>query len=406
MLRFAASPTGDMLISDLRIALFNYILSRQQEEDLIVRIVDIHKEKNIQDKDKEILDLLSFFGIEYSQVIYQSEKVRFHTAMALQLMHDKKAFSCFCSDEWLGKKREEAKLSKQKYRYDDACATLPDELVIDNINPFTIRIKKPANSLASDDIDSFIIMNKDKIPTYDFACAVDDMLSDISMVIYEQNSIYDTRKEEYIRTSLHYDKKIQHIYVPTLLDSPSVKSLLEEGFLPEAISNYLISIGNESPCDIFTLKEAIAWFDLNSLSTTTFLFNIDALKEINKQHLLRLDAKELSRYVGFADEEIGLLARVYLKEVYTTKELKNKIALIFGQRDILNEFKKQSKLMILAIKSAPYFIEYDDFKKHVMQESGINDENLLCYILTGSQNEPDIAQVYRYIKNYIAEIVK
>ncbi|MDX9756961.1 MAG: glutamate--tRNA ligase family protein, partial [Sulfurimonas sp.] len=132
MLRFAPSPTGDMHIGNLRVAIFNYIVSKQRNEDLIIRIEDTDKERNIEGKDKEILAILGLFGIEYSQVMYQSENMRFHSAMALQLLHDKKAFNCFCSSEWLDKKREEAKDGKAAYRHDDACAELPDELVIDN----------------------------------------------------------------------------------------------------------------------------------------------------------------------------------------------------------------------------------------------------------------------------------
>ncbi len=90
MLRFAPSPTGDMHIDDLRVALFNYIVSKQRKEDFIVRVEDIDKEKNIEGKAEEIIALLALFGIEYSQIIYQSENVRFHSAMALQLIHNKK----------------------------------------------------------------------------------------------------------------------------------------------------------------------------------------------------------------------------------------------------------------------------------------------------------------------------
>ena len=73
MLRFSSSPTGDMHIGNLRVALFNYIVSKQKNEDLIIRIEDIDKERNIEGKDKEILDIVQLFGIEYSQIIYQSE---------------------------------------------------------------------------------------------------------------------------------------------------------------------------------------------------------------------------------------------------------------------------------------------------------------------------------------------
>ena len=181
MLRFSSSPTGDMHIGNLRVALLNSIVSKQNKENLIVRIEDMDKEKNKEGKDQEIIAILDLFGIEYSQVIYQSENFRFHSAMALQLIHDKKAFSCFCSPEWLENKREEAKANKKAYRYDEACTNLPAELVIDNMNPFTIRIKKSADDIivkdyikgevtfTPDEVDSFVILIQDKTPTYNFA---------------------------------------------------------------------------------------------------------------------------------------------------------------------------------------------------------------------------------------------
>ena len=432
MLRFASSPTGDMHIGNLRVALFNYIISQQKNEDLIIRIEDTDKERNIEGKDTEILDTLDLFGITYTQTIYQSESVRFHTAMALQLMHEKKAFSCFCSPEWLEKKREEAKAAKKAYRYDDACANLPAELVIDNLNPFTIRIKKPeAKIIVKDsikgevtckpaDMDSFLIMTQDKTPTYDFVCAVDDMLNNISVVVCGEDNLNNTPKQDYIRTALKYDKKIEYAHLPIILnddgtkmsknaESVSVKDLLEEGFLPEAISNYLVSIGNKTPKEIFTLAEAKEFLDLKNISSSPIHFDIAALRHINQEHLKLLDAKELSRYVGFADEDIGCLAKVYLAEVSTTKELKSKIAPIFTTKEIPEEFTEQAALIVETIKNAPYFEEYDDFKKYIVEKLELKDENFLKslrFVLTGAGDGPDIAEIYKYLKNYLGEIVK
>lgn len=432
MLRFAPSPTGDMHIGNLRVAIFNYIVSKQKNENLIVRIEDTDKERNIEGKDQEILQILGLFGIEYSQVIYQSQNLRFHSAMALQLLHDKKAFSCFCSPEWLDKKREEAKTDKKAYRYDGACENLPDELVIDNMNPFTIRIKQPSEAITVKDhikgevafnpaeVDSFIIMRQDKTPTYNFACAVDDMLSDISLVIRGEDHMSNTPKQDHIRSSLRYDKKIEYAHLPIILnddgkkmskrdDASSVKWLLEEGFLPSAITNYLILMGNKPPKEIFTMAEAIEWFNLDNISKAPARFNLDMLKHINREHLKMLDAKELSRYVGFADAEIGKVARIYLEEVRTTKELKAKIEPIFAPKIIPAEFEEQAKIMAVTIKNAPYFEEYEDFKNHIMKESGLKGKNFfkpLRLLLTGAEHGPDVAEVYKYLKNYIGEIVK
>ena len=432
MLRFAPSPTGDMHIGNLRVAIFNYIVAQQKGEDLIVRIEDTDKERNIEGKDKEILDILALFEIKYSQILYQSQNIRFHTAMALQLIHDKKAFSCFCSPDWLEKKREEAKEDKKAYRYDDACRNLPAELVIDNTNPFTIRISRPDSTITIKDrikgkvsfepdaVDSFIIMRQDKTPTYNFACAVDDMLSDISIIIRGEDHMSNTPKQDHIRNSLNYDKKIEYAHLPIILndsgkkmskrdDASSVKWLLEEGYLPEAIVNYLILIGNKPPKEIFTMQEAIEWFDLSKISKSPARFDINMLKHINKEHLKALDAKELSRYVGFADAEIGELARLFLEEAGTTKELKSKITPIFEPRVVPEEFAEQTKLMADTIKQAPYFEEYEDFKNHVIKESGLKGKNYfkpIRILFTNSEHGPDVAEVYKCLKNYLGEIIK
>ena len=423
MLRFAPSPTGEMHIGNLRVAIFNYIVSKQRKEDLIVRIEDIDREKNIEGIDQEIVGILELFGIEYSQVIHQSQNFKFHSAMALQLLHEKRAFSCFCSPEWLQKKREEAKEANVEYKYDDACRNLPAELVIDNTAPFTVRIARPDKAIViqdhikgemsfdRDSVDSFVILNQDKTPTYDFATAVDDMLSDISLVIRDEKYLENTPKQIHVRNQLGYEKKVEYAHLPSLLgEDVSVKQLLEEGYLPDAIANYLIVLAHKTPSEIFTIKEALEWFDLDSISDSPAHFEIEKLKEINREHLMRMDAKELSRYVGFADAEIGELARLYLNnEVVTTKALKSKIAPIFEERNIPSSFIEEVEKAAKAIKSAPYFDKYDDFKAYLLKESALQEKTLvkaLHILLTNAEDGPDIAEVYKYLKNYIGEIVK
>jgi glutamyl-tRNA synthetase len=279
MLRFAPSPTGDMHIGNLRVALFNYLEASKRGEELIIRIEDTDKERNIEGKDAEIVALLDLFGIKYRDVLYQSKNFKFHSAMAIDLLHRKKAFNCFCTQEELQAKKEAAKEAKKAYRYDGTCENLPAEEVIDNPKPFSVRIKKPTSPIAfkdiikgeisfePDDIDSFIILRVDKTPTYNFACAVDDMLSDISIVIRGEDHLSNTPKQIHIRRSLGYEKEIEYAHLPIILNAEgkkmskrdnasSVKWLLEEGFLPEAIANYLILIGNKTPKEIFTLQEA------------------------------------------------------------------------------------------------------------------------------------------------------
>ena len=433
MLRFAPSPTGDMHIGNLRVAIFNYIVSKQLNEGLIIRIEDTDKERNIEGKDKEILEILNLFSIEYKSVFYQSENLKYHQKMALQLMTQKKAFACFCSDSKLEELKEESIKKGIAFRYDGFCETLSDETVLNTNAPFTVRLKKPDHNIkftdllkgdfeyAPFDVDSFIILRQDKTPTYNYACSVDDMLMDISMVIRGEDHVSNTPKQIHIRESLGYTKEIKYVHLPIILnastgkkmskrdDASSVKWLIDEGFLPSAIANYLVLMGNKTPTEIFTLEEAISWFKIENVSKSGAKFDIDKLRFINRKHIELLDEMRLSKILGFADNDIGKLAKLYLEEASTIKEIKVKLNNIFSQKSTLEGFEQESQTIKEVLKNAPYFENYDDLKDYVIQKTDLKGKNLfkpLRYILTGVENGPNLTDIYPFIKNYIGEITK
>lgn len=432
MLRFAPSPTGDMHIGNLRVALFNALISMQRNEPLIVRIEDTDQERNMEGKDQEILQILDLFGIKYSDVIYQSANLRFHRAMALQLLQDKKAFNCFCTPQELEKKRELARKSGKPFRYDDSCTHLSAEQTIDNENPFTVRLRRPDDAIKFTDIikgetafqpydiDSFIVLRAEKYPTYNFACAIDDMLSDISLVIRGEDHMSNTPKQIAVRNALEYTKQIEYAHLPIILNeegqkmskrdnASSVKWMLEQGYLPQAIANYLILIGNKTPVEIFTMEKAAEWFDLAAVSSAPARFDIDRLRHINRAHLRRLDDKELSRYVGFADDAIGRLAKLYLEEASTTKELKRRIDTVFAKKQIPEAYRQNAQTIRKIIIDAPYFETFDALTSHIIDTSGLKGEplfKLLRMLMTGSEHGPELDDVYDCIKNYLGEIVQ
>ena len=433
MLRFAPSPTGDMHIGNLRVAIFNYIVSKQLNEGLIIRIEDTDKERNIEGKDKEILEILNLFSIEYKSVFYQSENLKYHQKMALQLMTQKKAFACFCSDSKLEELKEESIKKGIAFRYDGFCETLSDETVLNTNAPFTVRLKKPDHNIkftdllkgdfeyAPFDVDSFIILRQDKTPTYNYACSVDDMLMDISMVIRGEDHVSNTPKQIHIRESLGYTKEIKYVHLPIILnastgkkmskrdDASSVKWLIDEGFLPSAIANYLVLMGNKTPTEIFTLEEAISWFKIENVSRSDAKFDIDKLRFINRKHIELLDDMRLSKILGFADNDIGKLAKLYLEEASTIKEIKSKLNNIFSQKSTLEGFEQESQTIKEVLKNSPYFENYDDLKDYVVQKTELKGKNLfkpLRYILTGVENGPNLTDIYPFIKNYIGEITK
>jgi len=395
MYRFAPSPTTDLHISNLQIALLNYICAKQAGEPFIVRIEDGDKAHIIEGKDQDILDTLALFGISYSQLYYQSHNFKYHLQFASTLLDTKKAFICFCPHE------------NELSACDGTCEHLSSEEVLNIPKPFVIRMKKLEHTG-----NSFVIMRTDKYPTYTFACACDDMLQGVTTIIREDEQEPNAPKEEYIRKSIGYDQAMHYTHVPTLLcpkDESDVTWLLNQGFMPEAIVNYLLLLSHPTPVEIFTLEEAISWFDITKISKAPVNFDIEKLRFINREHIKRIPDMELSKRIGYACENIGKLAKLYTEDVSTTFEIKQKVDALFAKKAFDATFGNESKLLQELILNAPYCETFDAFKAYLVEKSGLKDEAFfkpLHFCLTGADHGLDLAMVYPLIKNYLKEIVR
>ncbi len=432
MLRFAPSPTGDMHIGNLRVALLNHILSKQTGQPLTVRIEDTDSSRNITDKDKDIVHILNLFAIDYDKVIFQSDSLKFHTKLALDLLVKDRAFNCFCSSETIADDREKAKADKKPYRYTDFCLNLSPQTKLQCNAPFSVRIKRPTENIKFTDnikgdfefepydVDSFIILREDKTPTYNFACAVDDMIGDISHIVRGEDHLSNTPKQIHIQRQLGYDKIITYTHLPMILDintgkkmskrdeTSTVQSLLDMGFLPVAIANYLVLLGYNPPKEIFTIEEAISWYDIGKISKAPAKFDIDKLKFINKQHIKLFDDMRLSKIIGYADTDIGALAKLYLEECDTTVEIGRKIDKIFKTNKTNDDISESLNTMQNCIRSAPYFDEFSQFKKYLMDKTKLKGKDFFSsmrFALTGAVSGPNISEIYPLIKNYLGEIV-
>ncbi len=432
MLRFAPSPTADMSIEDLRVAIFNYIVAKQKDVHFIVRIEDGDKERNITGKDTEIMDILEKFALPHDSVSHQSENLHIHQTLAIRLLEEKKAFVCTCTPEQLDADKEEAEENNLPYRYSGRCSGIgAQELhkLKEEKTPFVLRIKAPDAPIithdlirgdietAPNEVDSFVILKADGTPTYDFACACDDMISGITLIIRGEEQLSNTPKQKHIQRLLGYEQETEYVHLPAILnnegekmdgdDTGSVKWLFEQGFIPDAIANYLILLGNQTPTEIFTMPEALAWFDLSKLSNSPARFDIDTLRSINKEHLRRMDDKRLSTLFGFADADIGKLAKLYLEEASTINELESKINPIFAPKDFEGKWSAQMHTMEDIIQNAPMIHDFNEFKAHILKESGLEGENFftpLRLILTGAEHGPDLAEIYPLIKPYLLEV--
>jgi len=433
MLRFAPSPTGDMHIGNLRVALFNYIVAKQRNEQFIIRIEDTDKERNIVGKDTEILQILEKFALPHDRVFHQSENLHIHQTLAIRLLEEGKAFVCTCTPEQLDADREESKQKRVAYHYSGRCETMHSAGLIklkEEKIPFVLRLKKPdapiiSNDIikgkietAPDEVDSFVILRADSTPTYNFACACDDMLTGIDFIIRGEDHLSNTPKQTYVKQLLGYGTQTDHAHLPIILnasgkkmskrdDASSVKWLFAEGFIPDAIINYLLLIGNKTPEEIFTLPDALEWFRLENISKSPAHFDIDKLRFINREHLRRMDDRKLSTLFGFADVDIGKMAKFYLEEASTINELEVKIKAIFAPKDFDGEWGEQMRVLEKIITDAPLIEFFDSFKSHLMKESGLKGKNFfkpLRILITGTDHGPELSDIYPCIKSYLLEI--
>jgi len=287
--------------------------------------------------------------------------------------------------------------------------------------PFVIRIKKPnddiviANLLGEDitipaqEVDAFVILRADGTPTKIFASACDDMLSGITVVLEEKSHVLNAARSEHIKAALGYSEKTMYAHIPSLLNAPTILELFEQGYIPDAILNYLILVGfPKLQAKIFTLPEAISSFRLENISSSNVTFNKDELRFMNRAHLKRMDNKLLSSLFGFADAEVGKLVKLYLEEAATINELALKIRPIFAPKDFGGIWENEMYTLQKIIVDAPMFNKYDDFLSYIGKESKLEGATLLKplrLLLTGSEYGPQLSDIYPLIKPYLLEVV-
>ncbi len=409
MLRFNLAASRDISLVDLRIALINFIIAKKRDKGFILRVEDANEKQEAKRKDQESQELLKKFAINFDQTIYQSDHLRRYQNLALRLLEEKKAFLCTCEE------------NKECYRDCKQMDSNSINKIQQNNTPFTLRLYKPDKTITFNDliekdlsfspeeIGEIIILESNGTPSKDFACAVDDMIEGIDIVIQEKSDILDSAKEIHIQNSLNFKNQITYAHIPPLLKDIKVKELLEEGYLPDAIINTLLSLGTNPPTELFTLPKAIEWFDLEELSKEPVYFDIEKLKYINKEHLQRIDDLSLSRIFGFGDVGIGKLAKLYIDESVTIKNLESKIQTIFAPKLAIGTQKEQMQELSKLIFMAPMFDEFEDFKNYLLDNSNLQERQLLkllSQLMTGRDDTSKLKEIYNCIKPYIMEITR
>lgn len=417
MLKFAFSSVADLSIEEMRVALVGYLLSRQRSQQFIAHVADLGEADHAPSKAQDTLALLKKFAIEQDQLFYQSERLGRYQQFALRLIEQDKAFACICETE-----------DAAHCCHDNSCLRdqkqISQRIKTEKL-PFAICIKAPETAIFFTDMvqgrintdpsemSTFTLLKTDGTPTREFASACDDLLSGVTLVVHSEKYPDTLSRQTYIKQSLGYTANTEYLQLPALLSKGeacgSVKALLEEGLLPDAILNHLLSLGIRTPDLRFTLPEALAWFDLDKLSRDPVAFDKKRLYQLNREHLEAMDPLSLSRIFGFADADIGALLKLYLPEAQTINALEKRIKAIFAPKPCTGEASAEMRHIAAVIQTAPMLDTFEAFTQHIVTQSGTERERLskpLRYLMTGTQSGPELQAIYATIKPYITEIAR
>ena len=328
--RFAPSPTGYLHIGGARTALFNWLFAHKMGGKLILRIEDTDTERLKEDSVSQILTSLKWLGINWDEgpevggdcgPYYQSERLDIYKKYAEQLLAEGKAYYCFCTPADLEAQREKQRAAKQPFRYARTCRDLSKEEVEKRIaagESYSVRVKIPLEGTITvhdlihgdvtfnmDQFDDFVIVKSNGMPTSNFAVVVDDHLMGMTHVLRAEEHLSNTPKQLLIYEALGWEPpKFGHMPMILAPDrsklskrhgATSVEEFRSQGYLAEAIVNYLTLLG-WGPGDereLFTLNETVDLFELEQMSKKAAIYDTKKLTWMNGQYLSELPLEKI-----------------------------------------------------------------------------------------------------------------
>lgn len=331
--RIAPSPTGYMHIGNLRTVMFDYFLARQHGGQFIIRVEDTDQERLIEGALEKLLRTFQTLGIDYDEgpilladgalgekgeygPYTQSKRLDLYRPYAEGLVSKGHAYYCFCSKERLEEMRAAQTAAKQTPKYDRTCLRLSVEEIEQKKSAgeqFVIRMKIPEGKATfvdgirgeitfdNADVDDQVLLKSDGFPTYHLAVVVDDHLMNITHVLRGEEWIPSTPKQIILHDMLGWQMPV-YAHVP-LIQNPdrtklskrkgdvSVESYLSKGYLPEALINFISTLGfnPKSDQEIYTREELTQLFDLSKVNSAGAIMNIEKLDWMNHEYLMKLD---------------------------------------------------------------------------------------------------------------------
>ena len=353
--RFAPSPTGYLHVGGARTALYSWLHAQRTGGEFVLRIEDTDIERSSQDAIDAIIEGMDWLSLSWDQgPYYQTERFDRYKELVDQLLQQGKAYRCFCSKERLDELRDGQEARGEKRRYDGCCRDLTAEQ-IDQSQPHVIRFKNPLDGtvvfddnirgkieVSNSELDDLIIARTDGTPTYNFCVVVDDWDMNITHVVRGEDHINNTPRQINILHAL--DAPIpEYAHVSMILGDDgkklskrhgavSVMQYRDDGYLPEAVLNYLVRLGwSHGDQEVFTLEEMKNLFSLEDVSKSASAFNTEKLNWLNQHYIKSLDPEYVGNYLQWhvSDQELNTsngpslvdLIKVQGDRVKTLKEM-------------------------------------------------------------------------------------
>ncbi len=326
--RFAPSPTGYLHIGGARTALYSWLHARKHGGRFVLRIEDTDRERSTEESVNAILEGMTWLGLDYDEgPFYQTQRFDRYDEVIQQLLDQGLAYYCYCTREELDAMREEAMARKEKPRYDGRCRVRSEAR--EGVEP-VIRFKNPAEGsviiddmikgkvvISNAELDDLIIARSDGTPTYNLTVVVDDLDMGITHVIRGDDHLNNTPRQINLLRALGAEPPT-YAHVPMILGEDgkrlskrhgavSVMQYREEGYLPEALLNYLVRLGwSHGDREIFSLDEMIELFDIHDVNVAASTFNPDKLLWLNQQYIMAAPAEEIAHHLSIHLGKLGI----------------------------------------------------------------------------------------------------
>ncbi len=405
--RFAPSPTGVLHIGSVRTALFCWLYARHHGGDFVLRIEDTDLERSTEENVDAIKDGMSWLGLDYDEgPFFQSQRFERYREVTDQWLAEGKAYHCYCSKEELAELREEQMNAGDRVRYNGCCRDRTEPL--DGVAP-VVRFKNPLDGeVVVDDqvrgrvvfenaqLDDLIIARSDGTPTYNFTVVIDDFDMGITHVIRGDDHLNNTPRQMNMIAALGASAPV-YAHLPMILGQDGAKlskrhgavdirAYREQGYLPEAMLNYLVRLGwSHGDQEIFSVEEMIELFDIADINQSASAFNPEKLLWINQQHIISAPAEKLADALGPYMESAGLNPN-------------NGPPL----SDLAQGFRERAETLVQMVESSRYC--YEDFEEIDAKAAKKNLRPVIQEPLKAARD--GLAQLPEWSKEAIAETIE